>query len=63
MQDLKMYDVYVKLTVLGEHEDDVLDTAFTATNLLIREDGIVAVEILDDSVELRDPDFDEDDDK
>jgi hypothetical protein len=63
MKDLNMYDVYVKLTVLGESEDDVLDTTFTATNMLIGEDGVVAVEILDDSVELHDNEFDEENDE
>jgi hypothetical protein len=57
---LERYTVYAKLTVWGESPEDALDYAYTAVDNsdLLTQDGIVGIEIIDDtdSIELVDED-------
>jgi len=57
---LERYIVYAKLTVWGESPEDALDYAYTAVDNsdLLTQDGIVGIEIIDDtdSIELVDED-------
>lgn len=60
--DLKTYEVYVKITVLGENEEDAveyLDHAIDVSDL-VSQDGIRSVEITDD-IECVEDNFEEDD--
>lgn len=70
-RDLKLYEVYIKVTVVGEDEEDALDYVDHALDVsdLISEDGIRSVEITDDIEciepdnyeEADEPDFDDED--
>lgn len=57
---LERYTVYAKLTVWGESPEDALDYAYTAVDNsdLLTQDGIVGIELIDDtdSIELVDED-------
>jgi hypothetical protein len=62
MDDVKLneYVVYVKLTIVGETPEDALDYATSAIAFtdLLEQDGVVGIELLDDTIELME---DEDD--
>lgn len=51
MEDINKYTVYVKLTVWGESPEDALDYANSAIDAsdLLTQDGIIGLEIIDDS--------------
>jgi hypothetical protein len=59
MEKLKLFSVFLKLTVKGESEMDAIESVYTAVDTcdLLDQDGIVGIEVVDD-VE----DIDEDDD-
>ncbi len=55
MEKLNTYTVYIKMFVLGESEEDALDTADSAVSAsdLLEQDGVVGVAEVDiDEVEL-----------
>jgi hypothetical protein len=58
--ELNEYVVYVKLTIVGETPEDALDYATSAIAFtdLLEQDGVVGIELLDDTIELME---DEDD--
>lgn len=58
--DMNVYTLYVKVTTLGESIDDALDYVYSALDKsdLLDQDGIVGLEIDEDSIE---PVEDEDD--
>lgn len=65
MDSLKTYGVYVKVFVLGENEEDALDSVFNAVDGcdLLDQDAIVGVEVvedMDDIEEIDDESEDED---
>lgn len=68
MDDTKLdkYTVYVKLTVWGESPEDAVDYvehAIDASDFL-SQDGIIGVEIIDDdSIELMETGYDNDEDE
>ena len=60
MNKLNTYGVYVKVFVLGESEEDAIDSLNAAVDScdLIDQDGIIGIEILDD-IELVEDDIDD----
>lgn len=64
MEKLNTYAIYVKMFVLGESEEDALDSADAAVNSssLLDQDGVVGVAEVDiDDVELFSEEEEEDD--
>lgn len=53
MNKLKSYEVFLKVFVKGESEEDALDSVYTAVDMcdLLDQDGIVGVEVIEE-VEL-----------
>lgn len=51
MNKLNFYNVYVKITIKGESEEDALDSLNTAIDMcdLLDQDGIVGVDVIDDA--------------
>lgn len=66
MDSLKTYSVFVKVFVLGENEEDALDSVFNAVDScdLLDQDAIVGVEVVEDldDIENVDEESEEDDD-
>lgn len=64
MNELNQYMVYVKLTVWGESPEDALDYASSAVDSsdLLTQDGVIGIEIVDDtdSIELVEETYDDD---
>jgi hypothetical protein len=60
MEPLNKYEVYVKFTVLGDSEEDAVEYLSDAIDSsdIILQDGMIGVEILEDTVSTLD---DEDD--
>jgi hypothetical protein len=60
MDDVKLnkYVVYVKLTIVGETPEDALDYAASAVAFtdLLEQDGVVGIELLEDTIELAEDD-------
>ena len=60
MDDIKLneYIVYVKLTIVGETPEDALDYATNAIAFtdLLEQDGVVGIELLEDTIELAEDD-------
>lgn len=52
MDDLKTYTVLVNVTVRGESEEDALDYLYHAIDVsdMIDQDGIVGIEVIEDSI-------------
>jgi len=50
MDSLKTYGVFVKVFVLGENEEDALDSVFNAVDScdLLDQDAIVGIEVVED---------------
>jgi hypothetical protein len=65
MLNVNQYEVYLRVTVLGETETDALETLFDAVDQsnLLNEDGVVSIQVLSDTVEQLDSFNDEDDDE
>lgn len=62
MEKLNTYAIYVKMFVLGESEEDALDSADNAVNSsnLLDQDGVVGIAEVDiDNVELVEEDEDD----
>ena len=58
MNKLKSYNVFLKVTALGESEMDVLETIYSAVDNcdLLDQDGIVGIEVIEDVEDLSDDD-------
>jgi len=56
MEKLSTYAVYVKVFVLGESEDDALDTVYSAVDMcdLLDQDGVVGIEVVEDADDVSD---------
>lgn len=52
MKELKTYEILVSLTVRGEDEDDAIDYAYSAIDMsdILDQDGIVGVNLVEDSI-------------
>lgn len=63
MDSLKTYGVYVKVFVLGENEDDALDSVFNAVDGcdLLDQDAIVGVEVVEDLDDIEEIDEESED--
>lgn len=59
MNKLKSFNVFLKLTVRGESESDVVDSVYEAVDHcdLLDQDGIVGIEVVEDVEEVDDDDF------
>lgn len=64
MRDLNQYEIYVRTTVYGESPEDALDYLYEAIDRsnLLEQDGVIGLEIDDDSVLEIDIHSDEEDD-
>jgi len=63
MNSLNKHSVLLRITVFGEDEEDAIATVYDAidSSNLVDNDGLVSVEVLEDSVDTLTDDFDEDD--
>lgn len=52
MKQLKTYEILLSMTVRGEDEEDAVDYAYRAIDMsnIIDEDGIVGIQVLEDTV-------------
>jgi hypothetical protein len=62
-RDLKLYEVYIKVTVVGEDEEDALEYVDHAIDVsdLIGQDGIKSVELTDDIECIENDNYEEND--
>lgn len=63
MDALKTYGIYVKVFVLGENEEDALDSVFNAVDgcNLLDQDAIVGVEVVEDLDDIEEIDEESED--
>lgn len=60
MEKLKLFSVFLKLTVKGESEMDAIESVYTAVDTcdLLDQDGIIGIEVVDDAEDLGEDDDD-----
>lgn len=61
MDKLNSYEVFLKVFVKGESEEDALDSVYTAVDMcdILDQDGIIGVEVLEDVEQTDDEEYEE----